>query len=185
MFNAYLHNNFGSKHFIMAIWQTGVQWAPTPEILQTNYNGALEHVATHFGKWAQRLARAIHRHKNDPETQDARRRSGKGPGKHGLTEEEARLRQEKNDARSDYYWSVHLNKQLQASKGKGGGKGKEHRKDGTKGKKTTPKSFHQMSRDEWWWLEELSSGRLLQRKQDAEAKCGKVQAPDFVMKSDD
>ena len=103
----------------------------------------------------------------------------------GLTEEEARSRQERNDARSDYHWTVHLSKQLQASKGKGGGKGKKQRKDGTKGKKITPKSFHQMSQAERWWLDELWSGRLLQRKQDAEAKCAKVQAPDFVMESDD
>ena len=28
-FTAYLKNNFGGKAFIMALWQTGITWAPT------------------------------------------------------------------------------------------------------------------------------------------------------------
>ena len=40
--------NMGGKSFIMGVWQTGVTWAPTPEQLNTNCNGALEYIATNF-----------------------------------------------------------------------------------------------------------------------------------------
>jgi len=76
IFHAYLHSNFGGKHFVMALWQTGIQWAPTPEKLRDDRNGALEHVAKNFAKWTQRVARAITRHKSGPDAEEARRRSG-------------------------------------------------------------------------------------------------------------
>ena len=50
IFAAYLHNNFGNKHFVMALWETGVQWAPPPQMLKDDYSGAIEHVAKNFAK---------------------------------------------------------------------------------------------------------------------------------------
>ena len=57
-FGAYLKNNFGGKAFVMALWQTGISWAPTIFLKETNYNGGLEHIALNFGQWAQRIIRA-------------------------------------------------------------------------------------------------------------------------------
>jgi hypothetical protein len=63
IFAAYLNNNLGARHFVMALWQTGVQWAPPPAMLNNDHNGALEHVAKNFAKWTQKLARAVTLHK--------------------------------------------------------------------------------------------------------------------------
>ena len=43
-FNAYLKNQYGGKFFVMAVWQLGLSWAPTQQMLDNDYNGALEHV---------------------------------------------------------------------------------------------------------------------------------------------
>ena len=131
-----------------------------------NINGALEHVARHFASWTRRLARAVTRHKRDPETVEARVRSGSAPGKHGLTPEQQADRAARRKARSDYYQTVDLLNQLKASKGKGKGKG---------GKK----SWDQMSWSERWWLQELWSGSLRRVLDEAEAKCHRVQAGPF------
>jgi hypothetical protein len=82
-FNAYLKNNFGGKNFIMAVWQTGLSWAPPRKMLDDDYPGAIEHVGKHFGNWTRRLAAAIVRHKNSEHTVAARKRSGTAPGKPG------------------------------------------------------------------------------------------------------
>ena len=34
IFAAYVNNKFGGRKFIMAVWQTGVSWAPTPKMLE-------------------------------------------------------------------------------------------------------------------------------------------------------
>ena len=48
IFTAWIFSNMGGKNFVMAMWQTGMTWAPTPQLLNENYDGALEHVATNF-----------------------------------------------------------------------------------------------------------------------------------------
>ena len=60
----------------MAVWETGVPWAPTRQMWQNNYKGALDHIALKFGDWNWRLALEIHLHKTDLVIEDARRRSG-------------------------------------------------------------------------------------------------------------
>ena len=84
----------GGKNFIMAVWQTGMTWAPTPALLDTNSNGVLEHVAINFASWTRRLARAVTRHKKNPDTEEARTRSGSAFGEHGLTTQQVRDRNE-------------------------------------------------------------------------------------------
>ena len=42
IFNAYLYANYGGKHMVQALWQTGITWAP-PHI--GDDNGAAEHIA--------------------------------------------------------------------------------------------------------------------------------------------
>ena len=160
IFAAYLNREFGGKRFVMALWQTGIQWAPTPEMIRDDYNGALEHVAKNFAKWTQRVAGAITRHKSATDTIEARRKSGQSYGKHGLSNEEERTRDERDKARRDYYSTLDLQKQLKDSKRK-------------------------MNDKEWWWLRELRSGRLRKEMQRAAGKCHRVQAKDFVVNDDE
>ena len=174
-FTAYLKNNFGGKAFIMALWQTGITWAPTRSMEETNYNGALEHVARNFGLWAQRIIRARKLHQEDPKTKEAQRRSGLNTGKHGLSEEEIRIRDARNKTRVDYYWTQDLNRQVLASKGKGKAEGKGRRKR----KSLPPKAFEEMTRSEQSWLRELWSGRLRAELERAEKLCSGAQAKDF------
>ena len=88
----------GGKLFVMAVRQTSVTWAP-PDLLQNNYYGAVEHVAKHFASWTRRLARAVTRHKQDPKTEEARRRSGNSYGMHGLTEQQLQDRTAREKAK--------------------------------------------------------------------------------------
>ena len=62
VFNAYLKNNYGGQHFVMGLWQMGMTWIPSKEMIATDKNGALEHVRQHFTKWIGRLARAFREH---------------------------------------------------------------------------------------------------------------------------
>ena len=99
----------------MAIWQTGITWAPPPELLNSDYNGALEHVAKHFASWTRRLARAVTRHKHALATVEATTRSGRAPGMHGLTPQHVVDRAARSTARANYYLIVDLRNQLKAS----------------------------------------------------------------------
>ena len=87
----------------MAVWQTGMTWAPPPDLINTSFDAALRHVATHFASWTRRLARSVANHKANPLTDEARTRSGTAFGKHGLTPQEVQDRQERRDARWNYY----------------------------------------------------------------------------------
>ena len=63
-------------------------------MLKNDQSGALEQVAKNFATWSQRVARAVTLHKNDADTQEARRRSGSSSGKHGLSAEEEKNRKD-------------------------------------------------------------------------------------------
>ena len=128
VFAAYINNTVGGKNFLMAVWQSGITWAPSAELLNTNYDGALEHVATNFASWVRRVARAIRKHKEDPDTVEARTRSGSAWGEHGLSRDEDHLREVRREARRNYFWALKLDRRLRASKGMGkgdAGKGKQ------------------------------------------------------------
>ena len=85
IWNAFIKRKAGTKHFVMAFWQTGVPWAPPLEMLNSNLTGALEHVATNFARWMRQLARSVAYHKRLPATEEATRRCGRPFGQHGLT----------------------------------------------------------------------------------------------------
>ena len=155
----------------MAMWQTGITWAPTPGLLNSDFNGALEHVAKHFASWTRRLARAVTRHKRDPATMEARIRSGNAFGRHGLTPQQVQDRDERRMARKNYYWTMDLYNKLKESKGKGRGK-------------KTPKPWFDMSQNEKWWLHQLWTGQLRRELDDAEGKCHRVQAPRFFIEAE-
>ena len=192
IFSAWVFSQMGGKNFVMAIWQTGMTWAPSSDLLNSNFNGALEHVAKHFASWTRQLARAVLRHKQDRATVEARRRSGDTYGKHGLTAQEEQDRKEREQARRNYYLTQDLDKRLQASKGKGQGKGKAKTKRGasehTRGASEDmiePKSWEEMSKSERSWLDAYWNGNLKRAMMHADAKCHKVQAGRFLILEDD
>jgi len=171
IFNAYVFKNFGSKHFVMALWQTGVTWAPSHPMVEANSKGAAEHVAKALVRWIERFMVAVAAHKAAPATVTARIRSGGSTGRHGLTAEEWYNRAERDRTRRDYWQTLALEDRLLASKGKGAGKrgAVEH----------APKTWEEMSWCERWWLEELWSGRLRYARDQAEGKMQRIQADDF------
>ena len=182
IFNAWVYNNLGGKNFVMAMWQTGMTWAPTPELLNSTYNGALEHVAKNFASWIRRLARAVTRHKQHEATQEAQRRSGNVFRQHGLTQEELNNRKNRDEARRNYYWTLKLVKQLELYTGKrvalqSTRSAPEHT--------IQPKSWNEMTYNEKWWIDEYYSGRLKRAMTDAEAKCHTVEAKRFSIADDD
>ena len=185
IFTAWVYQHFGGQHFVMAMWQTGITWSPTPELLNSNYNGALQHIAQHFASWTCRLARAVSRHKNDEATEEARTRSGKTYGKHGLTQAQVQDRQERDEARKNYYLTLALDMRLRAFKGKGQGKGKSKNKRGASEHTVRPKSWEQMNKHEQYWLNELYNGDLKRKLDAAEAKSHAVQAKPFFITDDD
>ena len=164
-----------------------MQWATTSDKLRDDHEGALVHIAQNFAKWIQRVARAVTRHKKDIDTEEARRKSG-SYGKHGLTDEEARVRQERLKARQNYYWALGLDSQLRASKGKGKSGAAEHT-GGTgssrEDKHVIPKAWAVMSGNERWWMKELWSGNLSSQMRHAERKCYRVLAKTFIVNDDD
>ena len=95
IFNTWCYKTLGNNNFVMAVWQTGMTWAPTPGLLNTYFNSALEHVTTQFASWTRRLARAVAHNKAHPLTQEARTRSGASFGKHGLTPQQVQDREKR------------------------------------------------------------------------------------------
>ena len=181
IFGAFLRNNAGGKNFVMAVLQAGIPWAPSAEQVATDYNGALEHVATHLARWTRTLAQAVKRHKNKPETSEARRRSGAPHSRHhGLTAEEQANRRERAIARRDYFLTIDLAEQIAAAKGRGKDGASAHAPGNRNSRRRIqPRHFDQMSRNEQWWLQELWQGNLAHRMREAERKCRPVQAPEF------
>ena len=118
IFNTWTWNTVGGKHFVMAVWQTGMTWAPSSDLVRKDFGGALKHVATHFASWTRKLARSVADHKADPRTEEARTRSGTSKG-HGLNPQQVQDRAERTDARHNYYRILRLDHKFCASKGKG------------------------------------------------------------------
>ena len=147
----------------------------------------------HFASWTRRLARAVHRHKHDEATVEARARSGNTYRKHGLTQEQEQDRKDRAEARRNYYMTADLEKRLLASKGKGQGKGKdktkrgasEHTARGASEHTLLPKTWHDMSRSERRWLQDYWNGNLWHALRRAESKCHRVQAAPFSIRDDD
>ena len=149
----------------MAVWQTGISWAPSAHMFSCDYNGALEHIAHNCGQWAQRIVRARLAHQEDPKTKEAQRRSGAHRrGEHGLTPEELRNRKARDKARRDYHWALSL------------------KRSARKGKSLPPRGpFHKRKYHEQWWLNQLQSGRLKEELDRAKRLCEEVQAKDFYV----
>ena len=158
IWNAFIKREAGTKHFVMAVWQTGVPWAPPPELLNSNLTGALEHVATHFAQWTRQLARSVVHHKKNPYTKEAIRRSGSSRGRHGLTAEELHNREHKRRATRDYYLAIALDAEDRAAQTdtiwrpaaatKGKGKKRDHRGKGAAEHSHRPRHYDDMHKHE-------------------------------------
>ena len=73
--------------------------APPLDLLNTNVNGALGHIAIRFASWNRRLAGTVSNHKANLFTEEARTRSGATFGQHGLTQQQALDREERREER--------------------------------------------------------------------------------------
>ena len=111
IWNAYLRSEYGGKHFMMALLETGIVWGPSLNLFQASRVSAAEHVGQSFCIWLQRVLDAIERHKSLEQTQQARRRSGNRKYYHGLTPEEEDQRWALRRAKRDLYLTVLLAKQ--------------------------------------------------------------------------
>ena len=158
----------------------GVTWIPTEEILAVGEKGATEHVCRRLVRWSAKLSTAIANHTKDEETQEATRRSGGSTGQSGLTEEEKRDRDYKSWHRKNFEYVQSLYQEIKNWKGARKGYGKGHGKGAksTKGKR----SFDEMSNEERGWLEQLWNGNLHQMKEEAAAKCRRIQANPFTIR---
>ena len=112
IFNAWLKNEYGHKHIASAMLQTGISWAPEPELLgdpgaseRALQISRIKQITQDFVNWIKRVLEAIEIHRKKPSTMDARRRSGSKYGENGLTEWEKQLRWEQQEARSDLYYA--------------------------------------------------------------------------------
>ena len=125
--------------------------------------GAPEHTITRFIDWILKVVKAIDRHKNDATVQEQRRRSG--PMKHtsGLTEHERTLRATRDQARSNFAYGADLNRRLQLHEGKGKSKGK-----GKRDHLLWPIAWHELSRNQLWYVREYRNGSLKEAKEAAE-----------------
>ena len=168
IWNAFIKREAGTKHFVVAFWQTGLPWAPPLEMLNANLTGALEHVATHFARWTRQLARSVAYHKRHPATNEATRRSGRSRGQHGLTDQEWQDREDKRAATRDYYHAIDLHVEDQAANvwrnyqpvaaSKGKGRKRDHRGRGAAEHSHRPRHVEDMLSSEQWLVHYYRTG---------------------------
>ena len=173
-FNAWVKKTYGSKHILLALLETGLTWAPPPDMVEGDFDSASKHVAKNFVIWLQQLTQAVKKHKENPHTVAARARSGDTYKQSGLTDAQMQVRQARNRARDNLSWAQRLERRLIASKG--GGKGTS----GATEHDVNPLPWDSMSRNDRWWLTDLWNGNFqseLDRAQEAHG--GTVQAKPF------
>ena len=79
----------------------------------------------------------------------------------GLTQEEKDLRAARDKARADFEWGRGLNRRLELQEGTGKVKGKRDYL-------LWPMEWHEMSRDQKWYVCEFRNGNLMEAKEAAE-----------------
>ena len=147
-FRSYLLNNYGGLDFIMGVWEMGMPWLPSKEMLEaTDPTGALEHVTKHFTKWVECLAKAFQWHKDDDDTREARDRSS-FHHRFGQTQHEKEVREEKQRCWSYISWAQKLEQELFKAKGQGKAKGKGIGKSGAKSTQWKPHTYAEMTQNE-------------------------------------
>ena len=180
IFNAYIKNKHGDKCFVFGMLETGIAWGRSPQ--HVGDHGAAEHVGRRFVAWVRDVVAAIESHRQSTPYKEPKRRSGASYGQHGLTPQEVRDRADRHAAVRNYHWTLQLQAQFYASKGKGPTKGTGKREPSKGRGKIAPKFWGQMSSDERWWLHQLWNGNLKRQLDDAKARHGgRVQADRFHM----
>ena len=69
----------------MVVWQIGLTWAPSPDLLNASFIRAMEHIAKHRSSWTSRLARAVASHKSEDPTNEFRSGRKRSLNQRGLT----------------------------------------------------------------------------------------------------
>ena len=191
IWNAFIRRLAGTKELVIAMWQMGVPWAPSVEMLNSNHDGAAEHVAQHFGQWANQFARSVYYHKNHEQTLEAQRRSGQTRGQNGLTRQEQQYRESKRNATRDYHWAKKLHAEDQAaqdrwnywraaaSQGKGKGNKRDHRGKHVESHYDAPRRYEDMQENEKWLVRNYRNNWLRQNVQEARSMCHPVEAPRY------
>ena len=165
-----MRNTYGSKRFVMAIMETGISWATSSSAAEHSADtdiptGAPEDTITRFINWILKVVKTIDNHKNDPTVQEQRRRSGEKKHSSGLREDKKKLKAARTQARSNFSYGAELNRRLELYEGKGKGKGK-----GKRDHLLWPVAWHELSRNEQWFVRELRNGSLKKAKEVAEEK---------------
>ena len=95
-FRAYLKNNFGGKHWIMAIWHEGLSWVPEHLVPKPPHASCtLEHkqeLVDAFCVWLARVVHSFSIFQHEERTVRAREKSGLVRGQSGLTEQQKEVR---------------------------------------------------------------------------------------------
>ena len=118
-----------------------------------------------FIEWILRVVKAIDLRKKHPTVEDQRRKSGDTKHTHGLTDEELKLRDERDKARANYRYGADLNRRLELHQGKGKAKGK-----GKRDHRLWSISWYDMTATQKWWVREFWNGNLKRWKEEAEDK---------------
>ena len=65
MFNTWCETHIAGTNFIMAVWPIGLTWAPSPDLINTNFISYMGHMGKNMGHLTSRLARAVSSHKSE------------------------------------------------------------------------------------------------------------------------
>ena len=126
IFGAYLNRTYGSKQFVIAIWESGLSWCPEKAHERWNVGApqqdAAQAILFSFCAWLEKVMAALCRRQNNPSTAHAQERSGMwGPKteryrRSGLRDEDQALRQERDKLRSHIMIAKALRRECADSK---------------------------------------------------------------------
>ena len=167
MFEAWLRGQYGSKRFVMAIFETGMSCAIPSGAAEhiSPYTdmpiGAAEHTTPRVMKWSLKVVKAIGCQKRKRMVKKQRWRSGLEQNSSGLAEEEKELRAARDQARADAEYGAMLHRRLELREGKGNITGQRENW-------LWPMAWHQMSPNQQWYVCEFLNGDLMKAKEAAE-----------------
>ena len=84
-FSTWCETHLGGKNSVMAVWQIGLTWAPSPDLFNANFISDMEHLAKNQSSWTSRLARAASSHKSEDLTDECRSGRKRFLNQRGLT----------------------------------------------------------------------------------------------------
>ncbi len=172
IFGAYVRKTVGHKKFVLATLQCGPNLMPSAAAEHArSFKNKEAHAAQSFEElleWLARFVDAVLKHSDDPKTQEARRRSGLKRRQSGLTSDDKRIRDQRDEIHRRLRQAKALKRELAADK------------NGDFREFEWPRSWYQMAAWEHAEIQALENGDL-QRSYDAAAAAhgGKVEATPF------